>query len=464
MSIFPTPPSDRSRSFGPGLAACVAVALPLALAACGGGGDSPVAPVAPAAAASPASPNAPAAPTGPTAVAGDAQTAPVAPAAPVAPTAPTAPLAPLAPLAPSTPVSSAAPAAPDPAWLAATTPIATLPKATIDATNSQRGWTALAGPARCDVTVHEIVHPTTGPRGEATDASGAVLVPSGAGCDGPHPVLSYSRGTDLDRARSMADTTERETQAIAGFFAARGWVVVASDYLGYAKSSYPYHPYLHADSEARTTIDALLAGRALLARLGVAESGRVFLAGYSQGGHAALAAQRAIERDRPAGVPEVVATGAMSGPYDLPGSFPEVAALAPLLAIDFGDSPTLRSVVLRLGDVLGTAAVDLLTAGDRFRTTLQANSVTGWTPRAPLMLCGGARDPVVPFANARRVAEDFASRGVQVPVVDVEQVPGAAALLPPPGARITELGSYHQGAVPPLCFAAVRDQWLEPRR
>jgi hypothetical protein len=71
---------------------------------------------------------------------------------------------------------------------------------------------------------------------------------------------------------------------------------------------------------------------------------------------------------------------------------------------------------------------------------------------------------VVPFANARRVAEDFASRGVQVPVVDVEQVPGAAALLPPPGARITELGSYHQGAVPPLCFAAVRDQWLEPRR
>jgi dipeptidyl aminopeptidase/acylaminoacyl peptidase len=156
-----------------------------------------------------------------------------------------------------------------------------VPKATIDATNAQRGWAALAGPARCDVTVHEIVHPTTWPRGEATDASGAVLVPSGAGCSGPYPVLSYSRGTDLDRARAMAETNERETQALAGFFAARGWVIVASDYLGYAKSSYPYHPYLHADSEARTTIDALLAGRALLARLGVAESGRVFLAGYS---------------------------------------------------------------------------------------------------------------------------------------------------------------------------------------
>ncbi|MCA3180278.1 MAG: hypothetical protein O9345_06685 [Burkholderiaceae bacterium] len=452
MSTLPTPPPDRSRSFARSLGACAAVAVPLALVACGGSDETPDAPAAPVAAVSPVAPApppappVPGAPSGPTAVAGDAQTAPAVPAAPVAPAAP------------------AAPSAANPAWLASTTPIATLPKATIDVTNAQRGWAVLAGPARCDVTVHEIVHPTTGPRGEPTDASGAVLVPSGAGCAGPYPVLSYSRGTDLDRARTMTDTTERETQAVAGFFAARGWVVVASDYLGYAKSRYPYHPYLHADSEARTTIDALLAGRALLARLGVAESGRVFLAGYSQGGHAALAAQRAIERDRPAGVPEVVATGAMSGPYDLPGSFPEVAALAPLLAIDFGDSSTARSVVLRLGDVLGTAAVDLLTAGDRFRTTLQANSVTGWTPRAPLMLCGGARDPVVPFANARRAAEDFASRGVQVPVVEVEQVPGWAALLPPPGARITELGSYHQGAVPPLCFAAVRDQWLEPRR
>jgi pimeloyl-ACP methyl ester carboxylesterase len=354
--------------------------------------------------------------------------------------------------------------APDPAWLASSAPVATLTKSTLDATGAQRGWAALAGPARCDVTVHEIVHPTTGPNGERTDASGAVLVPSGADCTGPYPVLSYSRGTDRDRSRTMVDTTERETQAIAGFFAARGYVVVASDYLGYGKSSFPYHPYLHAGSEARTTIDALLAGRALLARLGVAESGRVFLAGYSQGGHAALAAQRAIERDRPPGVPAVTATGAMSGPYDLAGSFAEVAALAPLLAVDFGDSPTLRSIVLRLGDVLGTGAAELLAAGDRLRETLQANSVIGWTPRAPLMLCGGSRDPVVPFSNTRRAAEDFASRGVPPAVVDVEQEPAFASRLPPPDAPVTDLGGYHAGTVPVLCFAAVRDRWIEPRR
>jgi hypothetical protein len=416
MTPTPTLRLDRSPCPTRRVAACLAAALALAAAGCGSN-DAP-----------------PSADPAPTAVAGDATVAPPASAVP------------------------------DPAWLTSSAPVATLPKAAIDATNAERGWAALAGPARCDVTVHEIVHPATGPKGEPTDASGAVLMPSGADCPGPYPVLSYSRGTDLDRSRSMADATERETQAIAGFFAARGWIVVASDYLGYAKSSFPYHPYLHADSAASTTIDALRAGRALLARLGVAESGRAFLAGYSQGGHAALAAQRAIERDRPAGVPPIVATGAMSGPYDLAGSFPEVAALAPLLALDFGDSSTLRSIVLRLGDTLGTAATELLTAGDRLRTTLQANSVTGWTPQAPLMLCGGARDPVVPFSNSARAAADFGSRGVQVPVVDVERVPGWEPLLPPPGAALDDLGSYHQGAVPPLCFAAVRDQWLEPRR
>ncbi len=453
---FPRCPDPVAASHARLAARAAMLLLPLALVACGGG-DPPA----------------------PTAVAGAAQLAPGPVAGTPAPDPSREPEAEApqaqAPQPPASqpavpqpdaepPPAPPAPAPPDPAWLTSSAPVAALPRAAIDATNGERGWAALAGPARCDVTVHEIVHPTLGPRGEPTDASGAVLVPSGADCPGPYPVLSYSRGTDLDRARSMADATERETQAVAGFFAARGWVVVASDYLGYAKSSFPYHPYLHADSEASTTIDALKAGRALLARLGVAESGRVFLAGYSQGGHAALAAQRAIERDRPAGVPPIVATGAMSGPYDLAGSFPEVAALAPLLALDFGDSSTLRSIVLRLGDALGTGALELLSSGDRLRTTLQANSVIGWTPQAPLMLCGGSRDPVVPFATGTRAAADFAARGVQVPVVDVERVPQWAALLPPPGASLDALGGYHQGAVPPLCFAAVRDGWLEPRR
>jgi hypothetical protein len=405
---------------------------------------------------------------GPSALLGDAATAPPAASPAASPAAAAQPAADgAAPPPPATPRSPAAPVlrpAPDPAALTGSTPIALLGRALIDQTSAQRGWAALAGPAQCDVALHEIVHPTTGPRGEVTDASGAVLVPVGEGCAGPFPVLSYSRGTDLDRNRSMADPQDREVQAIVAFFAARGYVVVASDYLGYARSSFPYHPYLHADSEARTTVDALRAARVLLARYGIAESGRSFVAGYSQGGHAALATQRAIERDRPADVGPVAATGAMSGPYDLAGSFTDIASLLPLLTLGLTESGISRMVTMRLGDALGTEATELVRERDRLREVLQANSVIGWSPAAPMLLCGGARDPVVPYRNTTRAADDFRTRGAVVAVVDVDREPQWQALLPRADARPDQLGSYHHGAVPPLCFAAVRDRLFEPLR
>jgi len=356
-------------------------------------------------------------------------------------------------------------AAPQPGWLTQTRVVAPLPKATIEAAAAAQGWTALLGPARCDVTLHEILHPTAGPKGEATDASGAVMVPTGEGCPGPYPLLSYSRGTDLDRSRSMANPDDRETQAVAAFFAARGWVVVASDYLGYARSSFPYHPYLHAESEARTGIDALRAARTLLAGLGVPESGRLAVVGYSQGGHAALAIQRAIERDRPDGVYAPLATSAMSGPYDLAATLAESAqALPQQAAASVGSSGTARDALLRLGDSLGTSASELVQGGSQLADVLRANSVIGWRPQAPVLLCGGSRDPIVPFANTTRAAADFTARGATVTVLDVETDPILQVGLPPATASRDDLGRYHQGDVPPRCFAATRDRLLEPLR
>ncbi|MFZ4760877.1 MAG: alpha/beta hydrolase family protein [Burkholderiaceae bacterium] len=349
----------------------------------------------------------------------------------------------------------------DPAWLLRSAPVAVLTRQSIDAMVAASGWSQLAGPARCDVALYSVLHATRGPRDEATDASAAVLVPQGPGCAGPLPMVSYSRGTEGERSRTLAAADDRETLAVAAFFATRGHVVVASDYLGYAQSSYPYHPYLHAESEARVTVDALRAARALLGSLGVAHTGRIVLTGYSQGGHVALAAHRAIERDRPVGV-AVNATGAMSGPYDLAGFASDYGSL--LRLIETGGEPVLRSAVLRLGGLLGAGLLDWLAQRDQLRDVLQSNSVIGWRPLAPVMLCGGARDPVVPFSNTLRAAEDFAARGATPVVVDVERVPVWQPLLPPAGTGRSGLSSYHQGIVPPLCFAAVRDGLLEPVR
>ncbi|WP_191345107.1 hypothetical protein [Sulfurospirillum diekertiae] len=37
--------------------------------------------------------------------------------------------------------------------------------------------------------------------------------------------------------------------------------MVATDYLGYARSNYPYHPFMHADTTANTVMDSLRAAR-----------------------------------------------------------------------------------------------------------------------------------------------------------------------------------------------------------
>ena len=53
--------------------------------------------------------------------------------------------------------------------------------------------------ARCDVQMVDITYATVGADGiTPVDASGVVMVPGGAACPGPFPLVAYSRGTDLE--------------------------------------------------------------------------------------------------------------------------------------------------------------------------------------------------------------------------------------------------------------------------
>jgi len=128
--------------------------------------------------------------------------------------------------------------------------LAVLPKAAIDAATAASGAQALIGTARCAVDVRQFVHTTVQPDGTQGSASAALLVPvaDGSTCTGPFPILAYNRGTEVLRARTMANPSDPETGLLMGFFASQGYVVVATDYLGYAESRLSYHPYLHADS------------------------------------------------------------------------------------------------------------------------------------------------------------------------------------------------------------------------
>jgi predicted esterase len=184
---------------------------------------------------------------------------------------------------------------------------------------AQQGTTVIAGQPQCAVSVYRVRYNTVGGAGESTEASAAIFVPSGsaATCTSSRPVLLYAHGTSLQKSYDMADIAgNTEARLAAAVYAAQGFVVVAPNYAGYAGSSLGYHAYLDRVQQGADMVDGLRAARTSFTGIGVHDSGKLLVAGYSQGGYVALAAQRAMQE---AGNAEFTVTAAagMSGPYAL---------------------------------------------------------------------------------------------------------------------------------------------------
>ncbi len=396
----------------------------------------------------------------------------------------------------------------------AATTITTLTSAQIDASTAASGLQALTGKAKCDVKVVGLNYITVGTKGEFANASGVMLVPSGSCSAAAAPLVAYARGTEVSKVRTLANPADGETFLMASMFAAQGYAVVATDYLGFAKSSYSFHPYLHADSEASSVIDSIRAARNAASAVGASLSGKVMLTGYSQGGHSSMAAHRAIERDN-AGEFNVVGGAHLAGPYNLSGSLKVPTAVGgvqffvPFLVTawqkvygtvysdvktvfktPYSDyienllpSATLTyTTLITSGKLPGAAGetpnqardamfqaayiADIQTNSNNGTfIAAQKNDLLGWTPKSKLLLCGGAGDPTVPPAVHQAVMKaDFDRRGVTtVSSVDVDAFiqatygPGGKAPTDPTTAAFaTYYGSYHGGYEPPFCSAQAK--------
>ncbi len=179
----------------------------------------------------------------------------------------------------------------------------------------------LIGAPQCGVQVDKFVYATVGGEGEATDASAALMMPTGTSpqCQGPRPIVVYAHGTAIDHAEDMSAINDPTNPAyatstrIALIFAAHGYIVVAPNYAGYDLSTLPYHPYLNGAQQSQDMLDSLTAARQLLGQPGspVSDNGKLFVTGYSEGGYVSMATLRALDaQGRPA-----TAGAAMSGPY-----------------------------------------------------------------------------------------------------------------------------------------------------
>jgi pimeloyl-ACP methyl ester carboxylesterase len=377
--------------------------------------------------------------------------------------------------------------------------LATLTKAQLDAS----GLIALSGPAKCDVKLVSLNYVTPGAKGESSNASGVLLLPTGAGCTAAAPLVAYAKGTDVQKPRTLANPLDSETGLLAAMYAGQGYAVVATDYLGFAKSNYSYHPYLHADSEASSVIDSIRAARNAVSSQGGSLNGKVMLTGYSQGGHASMAAHREIEKNL-SGEIKVVAGAHLAGPYNLSGSmkFPDAIAgyqfFVPYLVTAwqkiYGNlynnvndafkapyaagiesllpSPTLNYTTLvtsgKLPGINGetpnqardalfqtTFSSDILTNPNN-PTFLAAkkNDLLDWSPKSQTMLCSGSGDPTVPQAMHQTVMKAaFDAKGL-TNVTSVDVHPMIVQTYGP--ITMANIANYHGTYAPPFCHAAAK--------
>lgn len=168
--------------------------------------------------------------------------------------------------------------------------------------------------AQNGATMYKLIYQTPGADGEPTIASGALFIPDLEECS--LPIAVYNHGTVFEKE----DVPSRNNgEALIGkFMAGFGFVSVLPDYLGLGDSP-GLHPYVHADSEARATIDMIRAVKEFCAETGIALNDELFITGYSQGGHAAMATVYEMETNLSDEF-TVTASAPASGPYDISGS------------------------------------------------------------------------------------------------------------------------------------------------
>lgn len=323
-----------------------------------------------------------------------------------------------------------------------------------------------------DVKIYKIAYLTRDQSGELITVSGALVVPQNLAA--PAPLLSSQHGTTTLKSdvASTAPAAQPFAHLEALAFGSAGYLAVLPDYIGYGDSATRFHPYLHAETLAAAVVDLLKAARKFCATNAIALSGKLFLAGYSEGGYATMAATREIQEHHAAEF-AITASAPMAGPYDLSTSLSDILngasypspgiiafalraydriyalnlvnqAFMPVFAgqLDtlFDGSHELVSAIdpalptdiatlfqgQFLADFQGNGALAL-------KTRLRENDLHNWTPAVAMRLIHCRGDDIVDFDNSLTAFRNFSSNGAKrfVQLVDPLPVANHAACAAP---------------------------------
>lgn len=320
------------------------------------------------------------------------------------------------------------------------------------------------------IQIYKISYYTT-LQGESQVASGLVCVPMG---EGPFPIISYQNGTNTLHSNAPSENPDYNLYMMLESITSTGFVVAIPDYIGFGSSDNSFHPYLHKESTVQTVVDMLRAIDELAENeLNVSISNDLYITGYSQGGWATMAVQKAIETEF-SNEFNLKASACGSGPYDLSyineyilsqetypmpyftgymfNSYQNLGVMTTPIDSVFQEPyaekiPALYDGTMsgeEINDELTTVVADLFTENyianyetdttfTSLRETLVDNSVEAWVTSTPTRIYHGTADDFVPTQVSANIYQDFLELGVssnQVVMVPLPDLGHTEAIIP----------------------------------
>jgi len=303
------------------------------------------------------------------------------------------------------------------------------------------------------VNLTKVVYDTIDAQGAPILASLLLAAPSDCA---PVAVVNYQHGTAFgrDEVPSRADVADADDRSVPALvFAGHCYLLIASDYVGLGVSP-GRHPFMHAATEASAVVDAWRAARRVAEQQGIAWPKDAFLVGFSQGGHATLAAAATWPSDS-----RLRALAGISGPYNLSDIqleftlegqspvdsaylgyvlsayahlYPAPAASAYLkppydraLAELFDGSQHIQDIIPNLPatprELLAPEFADQLERHEAnwFSTALAENDVDRVTPSVPVRLYYSQTDEIVAPEQSVRTSARMRAGGVAAEAIDI---------------------------------------------
>ena len=257
-------------------------------------------------------------------------------------------------------------------------------------------------------------------------------------------------------------------------------LIIAPDYIGYGASSAKEHPYMIADLNARTIIDAALSAlkNKSTFKFDLKNGCQTVISGFSQGGQTSLATFRAIQDKIPSELENLINVKKCysgAGPYDLVATMNTYLeewddAISPLIYLvvkgvlsaeydflkdytiedfmtqEFLDSnlrqgidaknitmtsiasdPTLGSEYLKFRDKTKLLTPEALNPGSSVNKALKKalalnNLSTGWTVKKELYIYHHKQDDMVPFVNYTNIMNGIGKSSFVTSCADTTEI------------------------------------------